>query len=100
MHYDLGYFDDETCRLEPIENPFGPKVLPMCSEYSVTHVTGMNLHLMVGMAGFEPATPRPPVWCASQAALHPDSAASFLLLDGRRRLLRSCCRGRGTFHLE
>ena len=27
---------------------------------------------MVGMAGFEPATPRPPVWCASQAALHPD----------------------------
>jgi hypothetical protein len=31
MHYDLGYFDDEACRLEPIENPFGPKVLPMCS---------------------------------------------------------------------
>jgi len=29
MHYDLGYFDDETCRLEPIENPFGPKVLPV-----------------------------------------------------------------------
>jgi len=27
MQYDLGYFDDETCRLEPIENPFGPKVL-------------------------------------------------------------------------
>ena len=32
MRYDLGYFDDETCRLEPIDNPFGPKVLPMCSE--------------------------------------------------------------------
>src|SRR6201993_1955232 len=29
MDYDLGYFDDETCRLEPLENPFGPKVLPM-----------------------------------------------------------------------
>jgi len=29
MEYDLGYFDDETCRLEPIDNPFGPKVLPM-----------------------------------------------------------------------
>jgi len=27
--YDLGYFDDETCRLEPIENPFGPKPLPI-----------------------------------------------------------------------
>jgi putative transposase len=32
MHDDLGYFDDETCRLEPIENPFGPKVLPIRSE--------------------------------------------------------------------
>ena len=29
MQYDLGYFDDETCRLEPLQNPFGPKVLPM-----------------------------------------------------------------------
>jgi putative transposase len=29
MHYDLGYFDDEACRLEPIANPFGAKVLPM-----------------------------------------------------------------------
>jgi putative transposase len=28
----LGYFDDETCRLEPIENPFGPKLLPIRSE--------------------------------------------------------------------
>ena len=32
MDYDLGYFDDETCRLEPIENPIGPKVLPMSPE--------------------------------------------------------------------
>ena len=29
IQYDLGYFDHETCRLEPIENPFSPKVLPM-----------------------------------------------------------------------
>jgi len=32
MNYDLGCFDDETCRLEPIENPFGAKVLPMPPE--------------------------------------------------------------------
>ena len=31
-----GYFDDETCRLEPIENPFGPKVF--------TYVLGMNCY--------------------------------------------------------
>lgn len=32
IDYDLGYFDDETCRLEPIANPFGPTVLPMSPE--------------------------------------------------------------------
>jgi putative transposase len=32
MRYDLGYFDDETCRLEPVENPFAPKLLPMSPE--------------------------------------------------------------------
>ena len=43
MHYDLGYFDDETCWLEPIENPFGPKcyhsarnkLLPIGPEWTV-----------------------------------------------------------------
>ena len=29
MHYDLGFFDDDTCRLEPAPSPFGAKVLPM-----------------------------------------------------------------------
>jgi putative transposase len=29
MDYDLGFFDDETCRLESAYNPFEPKVLPM-----------------------------------------------------------------------
>jgi putative transposase len=29
MDYDLGYFDLETRALEPLDNPFGPKVLPM-----------------------------------------------------------------------
>lgn len=32
MDYDPDYFDDETCRLEPVENPFGSKVLPMSPE--------------------------------------------------------------------
>jgi putative transposase len=29
MDYDLGFFDDETGRIECAENPFGAKVLPM-----------------------------------------------------------------------
>lgn len=31
MDYDLGYFDEETNKLEPAANPFGAKVLPMSS---------------------------------------------------------------------
>ena len=29
MNYDLGYFNEESNRVEPGENPFGAKVLPM-----------------------------------------------------------------------
>lgn len=32
MLYDLGYFDHQSCRLEPIDNPFRAKVLPMSPE--------------------------------------------------------------------
>ena len=32
MDYSLGCVDGETCRLEPIDNPFGPKLLPMSPE--------------------------------------------------------------------
>ena len=32
MHYDLGFFDDQTCRVECAPNPFGAKVLPMSPE--------------------------------------------------------------------
>lgn len=32
MDYDLGYFDNESRRLEPLANPFCPRLLPMSSE--------------------------------------------------------------------
>jgi putative transposase len=32
MDYDLGYFDDEMCRHEPTDSPFGSKLLPMSPE--------------------------------------------------------------------
>jgi putative transposase len=33
MHYDIGFFDDETCRLEPVQNLFEVRnVLPMSRE--------------------------------------------------------------------
>ena len=38
MDYDLGYFDLETRVLEPLENPFGPKVLAVSSVQRNTSV--------------------------------------------------------------
>lgn len=32
MKYDLGFFDLESCKIEPVDNPFSAKVLPMCRE--------------------------------------------------------------------
>jgi hypothetical protein len=34
MHYDLGFFDHQSCRLECAANRFGAKVLPMRPEYN------------------------------------------------------------------
>ena len=56
MQDDLEYFDDETCRREPIEHPFGPKVLPMRSRINCSRVSGMDLSVLARPAGLEPAT--------------------------------------------
>ena len=43
MDYDLEYFDLETRVLEPLDNPFGPRLLPMSSVRCVTHGFGPGL---------------------------------------------------------
>ena len=48
MDYDLGYFDLETRVLEPVANPFGSKVLPMCLARCVNHVSGLDPDLNGG----------------------------------------------------
>ena len=52
MQYDLGYFDDKA--LDPIENPFGPKVLPMCPERVEPYFT-----LVISAAGATMDAPTP-----------------------------------------
>ena len=42
---------------EPLENPFGPKVLPMQPVRCVTYVPGPDLRVLVDVRGFEPLTP-------------------------------------------
>ena len=71
MQYDLGYFDLETRVLEPLENPFGPKVLPKLPVHSVTHVSGPDRSLMVGAIGFEPTTPCAQGRCATRLRYAP-----------------------------
>jgi hypothetical protein len=58
MDYDLGYFDLETRVLEPLENPFGPIVLPMCPVRSVTYVSGLDHETVEPRVGVEPTTCR------------------------------------------
>jgi putative transposase len=40
MHYDLGFFDHETGRVECAPNPLGAKLLPMSPEENGYHVPG------------------------------------------------------------
>ena len=54
MEYDLGYFDDETCRLEPITNPFGPKVLPLSPEKTPPMQPEWTRKKLEAPPGFEP----------------------------------------------
>ena len=57
MDYDLGYFDDEICRLEPVENPFGPKVLPMSPEW--TKGGGVPTGIRTRVSALKGPRPRP-----------------------------------------
>src|SRR6266478_1468004 len=51
MQYDLGYIDLEEKTLQPLDNPFGPKVSPMSPVRSVTYVSGPNLGFSGGGGG-------------------------------------------------
>jgi hypothetical protein len=57
MEYDLRYFDDETCRLEPIEDPFGPRLSPMSPEWTERR--------LAPQVGFEPTTLRLTAGCST-----------------------------------
>ena len=43
MHYDLGYFDLEQKTLQPLDSPFGTRLLSMSEARSVTHVSGPDM---------------------------------------------------------
>ena len=64
MSYDLGFIDLEQKTLQPLDNPFGPRLSPMSWVRSVTYLSGPDTDRtrvgMVGVAGFEPTTPSPP----------------------------------------
>ena len=42
IDYDLGYIDLEQRTLQPVDNPFGPRLSPMSLVRFVTHVSGLD----------------------------------------------------------
>jgi hypothetical protein len=56
MDYDLGYIDLEEKTLQPLDNPFGPRV---SSERSVKDLSGPYSLIMAERVGFEPTVEFP-----------------------------------------
>jgi hypothetical protein len=54
MHYDLGYIDLEQRTLQPLDNPFGPRLLPMSWVRPITPGSGPDHYLVAEREGFEP----------------------------------------------
>jgi len=65
IQYDLGHIDLEQKTLQPLDNPFGPRLSPMSSVRIVTHVSGPYKKSLARPAGFEPTTP----WFVLRSAL-------------------------------
>src|SRR5215831_17585251 len=80
MDYDLGYFDLETRVVEPLENPFGPKVLPMSS--------GRTLKRLVGLGGLEPPTSPLSGARSSHLSYRPNGECRSEILSGGRHLIQ------------
>ncbi len=58
MDYDLGYVDLEEKTLQPLENPFGPKVLPIVFRNKLLPMSpGRTIENVVARDGIEPPTP-------------------------------------------
>jgi hypothetical protein len=56
MHYELGYFDDETCRIEPIANHSAQRCYP-CARYKPSPVCPeWTRFAVVAEEGLEPPT--------------------------------------------
>ncbi len=56
MDYDLGYIDLEEKTLQPLNNPFGPKVLPMLRNDLLPMCPGRTMLILERETGLEPAT--------------------------------------------
>jgi hypothetical protein len=59
MDYDLGYIDLEEKTLQPLNNPFAPKVLPMPWVHSVTHVSRPDRKFLAPLTGHVSNVRRP-----------------------------------------
>jgi hypothetical protein len=52
MHYDLGFFDHQSGRVECAPNPFSARASTMSPVSNVSDVSGIDLVSMVGLKRF------------------------------------------------
>ncbi len=76
MHCDLGYIDLEQKTLQPLDNPFGTRLLPMSREHSATYVSGTDNRFNGRSGGIRTHDPQSPRLMRYQAALRSDGHAS------------------------
>lgn len=65
IDHNLDRFDDTECRIEPLENPFGPKLLPMSPEWSntlITHLPQAFVGECMGKIPISDSAQRLPFW--------------------------------------
>ena len=72
MHCDLGYIDLEQKTLQPLDNPFGTRLLPMSREHSATYVSGTDNRFNGRSGGIRTHDPQSPRLMRYQAALRSD----------------------------
>ena len=64
-HYDLGFFYLEQRTLQPLDNPFGPRLSPMSQDVLLPMSPGWTNAAVVPQEGFEPPTPSLRMMCST-----------------------------------
>jgi hypothetical protein len=90
MDYELEYTDEGSCRVEPTDNPFIPKLLTMSSVLKCYSCARYGQNKLVGVRGFEPPTFHSRSECATRLRYTPtDNMLNITIPLGNLFILES-----------